>query len=225
MKSENSTAQIKCTSYSHNIHFSQLHSVHITNLEFIGCGGNQVQYVEEFVVEDTKFEGKQNSGTALELLETTAWIVNSTFVSNRGSFRERIDFPNYFSYGFFGGAIIATNTSIEISQSMFEDNGADFGGAILTEHSTINMSGTTFINNNAIKYDGRVLASSSSTIIIQASKFRNNYAKDLGGVLASFDSTAIIVASHFHNNSANFRGGVLHSEDSTITIEASHGIS
>jgi hypothetical protein len=58
------------------MHFYQSHCIHITNLEFIGCGGNQVRHAEEFVVEDTKFEGQENSPTALELIETTAQIVS-----------------------------------------------------------------------------------------------------------------------------------------------------
>ena len=78
MKSENSTAQIKCTSDS-SMNFSQSQSIHITNLEFIGCGGNQVRHVEEFLVKDTKFKGQENSGTALELIETTAQIINFCF--------------------------------------------------------------------------------------------------------------------------------------------------
>jgi hypothetical protein len=36
MKSESSRAQIKCTNDS-SMHFSQSQSIHITNLEFIGC--------------------------------------------------------------------------------------------------------------------------------------------------------------------------------------------
>ena len=68
MKSENSTAQIKCANDSH-IYFSQSQCIHITNLEFIGCGGNLVKQVEKFVVKDTKFEGQKNSGTALELFK------------------------------------------------------------------------------------------------------------------------------------------------------------
>ena len=62
MKSENSTAQIKCTNDS-NVHFSQSQYIHITNLEFIGCGGNQVECVEEFVDKDAKFKGNKYSGT------------------------------------------------------------------------------------------------------------------------------------------------------------------
>ena len=93
MKSENSIAQIKCTSYSH-ICFSQSQCMRITNLEFIGCGGNQVKHVGNFVIEDTKFEGQGNSETALEIIETTAQIVNSTFASNKKGLYRRCPFYN-----------------------------------------------------------------------------------------------------------------------------------
>ena len=196
MKSENSTAQIKCTSYSH-IQFSQSQRVHITNLDFIGCGGNLVEEVEEFVVRDSKFEGQQSSGIALELIETIAQIVNSTFANRR--------------------AIIATNSSIDINQSVFENNRAGIGGAILAEqNSVINLSGNVFINNSAY-FLGGVLRSDSSTITIEA----NNNSADYGGVLHSGSSTITIEASEFNNNSAEC-GGVLHSSSSTITIGGSN---
>ena len=75
MTSENLTAQIVCIDYSH-IHFNSSQQVHITNLEFIGCGGNLVENVQEFVVRDTKFKGEEYSETALELAKTTSVIVN-----------------------------------------------------------------------------------------------------------------------------------------------------
>ena len=112
------TAKIKCTNDS-SMHFSQSWCIHITNLDFIGFGGNQVKHVE-FLVNDTKFEGQENSGTALELTETTAQIVNSTFVSNRkGSYGQfAIPIPWHVHHifdEFIGGATIATNSTILIS--------------------------------------------------------------------------------------------------------------
>ena len=95
--------------------------------------------VEEFVVQDAKFEDQENGtgGTALELVETTAQVINSTLVSNRkGSYRE-CAFRLYHGScrnGFIGGAIIATSSSIGISLSKFEDNAADLGGAIFAQH-------------------------------------------------------------------------------------------
>ena len=254
MKSENSTAQIKCTNDS-NLHFSRSQHIHITNLEFIGCGGNQVRHVEEFMVKDTKFEGQDKSSTALELIETTAQIVNSTFVSNRkGLYKEctiiNLLFDQYhdclyvYHNDFIGGAIIATNSAVDISRSRFEDNKADRGGAIFAEQdSIINMSGNVFVSNSASN-GGGALYSSSSTVIIKTSEFHKNSDDRLGGVLNSFRSTITIEesefydnsatvldsssstirieASEFNNNSATRSGGVLASDNSTITIEASN---
>ena len=67
MLPENSTAHIACA-ISSNLYFLHSQYVEISNLEFIGCGGNQVKYVAEFVVQDTKFNGQNYSGTALDLI-------------------------------------------------------------------------------------------------------------------------------------------------------------
>ena len=244
INSENYTAKIVCASDSH-IHFSQSQYIHIYNLEFNGCGGNQVRDVEQFVVEDTKFEGRDNSGAALELNRTTAQIINSTFVSNsKGKC-----VMQFFSYRCRGGAMIATNSTVSISQGKFIDNRADDGGAIVAEqNSIINMSDNVFINNNAIHAggEGGVVHSRSSTITIKVSEFHKNSANYAGGVLFSSDSTITIVASEFHdsfsgdggvlaflssyiiieasefiNNTAPYRAGVLLSLYSTLTIQAS----
>ena len=212
------------------MNFSQSQCIHIINLEFIGCGGNQVRYVEEFLVEKTMFKGQENSGTALESIETTAQIINSTFDSNRrGTYRECIILfdpdGGCFSDGFIGGAIIATNSTVDISQSKFEDNEADVGGAIFAEqHSIINMSGNVFVKNNATKFYnnatwevGGVLLSFSSTITIEASEFYNNNAT-IGGVLGSDSNTITIEVSEFYNNYATNEGGVLYSVNSTTTV-------
>ena len=222
MKSEKSTASIKCANNSH-MYFSQSQHIYINNLEFIGCGGNQVRDVEEFVIEGTKFEGQENSGTALKLTRTTAQIINSTFVSNsKGSYTKcAILLLSRCRDQFIGGAIITTNSSVDISQSKFEDNRAEYGGVIFAErNSIINISDNVFVNNNAILYGG-VLYSSSSIIIIKGSKFQNNSVLQYGGVLRPHASTITIKVSKFHDNSASKDGGVLDSSSCTITIEAS----
>ena len=175
MKSESSTARIICT-IDTSMHFSQSQCILITNLEFIGCGGNKVEHIKKLLINNTTFEGEGNSGTALELIETTAQIVNSTFVSNRkrkhGAYRDCFS-SNFgcFLNGFNGGAVIATNSIVVISQSIFEDNGADVGGAIFAEqHSIIKMSGNAFVSNSANSNNGigGVLLSNSSIITIEA---------------------------------------------------------
>ena len=246
MKSENSTAQIKCTNDS-SMHFSQSQSIHITDLEFIGCGGNQVTQVEQFLVTDTTFEGQLNSGTALKLIGTTAQIVSSAFVSNRkGSYRESVGTLDDPGNGFVGGAIIVTDKStITISQSNFENNRAQSGGAIFADtNSTINLTdNVSFINNSANSFGGvlysttgvvtinasctfsnnkavqGVLYANTSTLTIEASEFHDNIANDLG-VLYLFNSSVTIEASEFHDNSAN-TGSVFYLLNCNITIEGS----
>ena len=228
MQSENSTAaHIECESRS-NISFNHSHYVEITNLEFIGCGKNQVIGAVEFVAQDIKFIGQEDSGTALELIDTAVQIVNTTFVSNRGgSYRQCVNFfaPHvtciHQSFAFIGGAIIATNSTINISQSKFENNRAEVGGAIFAERqSNITMSGNLFFNNSADQ-DGGVLLSSLSTVTIEASDFRYNSAI-FGGVIYSSNSTIRISACAFLSNIATWKGGVLKSfTNSNITIDAS----
>ena len=182
--------------------------------------------VKDFVVQDTKIKGQKNSGTALELIKTTALIVNCTFTSDRkGSYRECVIYiPEYgcIEDEFTGGAIIATNSRIDISQSKFEHNGADIGGALSAEHSIINMCGNVFINNHATKYGG-ALWSSRSNVTVKESEFQNNSATRCGGgVLSILSSNITIKESEFQHNSATYGiGGVMFSSSSNITIEAS----
>ena len=70
------TTQIKCKN-DPNIYFNQSQSIRITNLEFIGCPGT-LEHVEEFVIKDSRFEGR--SQIVLQLFEiTAAQIINTTF--------------------------------------------------------------------------------------------------------------------------------------------------
>ena len=197
MKSANYTAQINCTIDS-TMHFSRSQRIHITNLEFIGCGGNQVRHVEEFMVKNTKFEGQGSSSTALELIEITAQFVYSTFVSNRkGSYRKYITPIDRL----IGGAIIAINSTVDISRSRFEGNRADIGGAIFAEQdSIITSNGSVFVSNSATNGGGGVLYSSSSTITIEESEFYGNNATNRGGILYSDYSNITIASSNFTNN-------------------------
>ena len=222
MKSENSTAQIKCISYSH-FHFSESQFIYITNLELVGCGGNLVKDVERFVIQNTKFKGVENSRTALEMIETTAEIVNSTFASNRkGSYRKCIQFGDdthrnvSFPGGYIGGAIIAKNSVVNISQSMFEDNGADYGGAIFVEQRcTIYLSKTILISNYAII--GGVMISSSSKSLVSHDYCNSSDIKSIGS------SNITITESEFYSNKAVNHGGVLYTKaNDFIKIEKSN---
>ena len=199
-------------------------------MEFLGCGDNQVKHIQGFMIQNTKFKGEESGGTALEIINTTGKIVNCTFISNSGSHRACVYYfvPFCTKESFIGGAIIITNNStVYINQSKFEDNRSNFGGAIYTEDSIINMTGSVFVHNNNVteftyysEYLGAVLYSKSSTITIVTSDFRDNVAYPSGGVLYSKNSVVTIKASQFSDNSAQY-GAVLYSQSSIIKIEMS----
>ena len=215
--------------YSSNITFSHSQDIHITNLEFIGCGGNQMVNVDNFVILNSTFRGQGYSGTALELVNTTAQIVNCTFSSNTNGKTQYL-FSYYYSYTRrVGGAIIANHSNVNISHSMFENNGAlhyyiDYGGAIFAEEqSTININASVFINNS-----GHGIYSSGCNMRIEASEFFNNNGYE--GVLTSYgsntsvqgcmfegnvkcalyldSSTVSVKLNEFHNNSVDYNGVV-----------------
>ena len=103
--SSSATARISCLNYN-SINFRNSQHLHITGMEFIGCGStsNQIENVGNFVLRDSKFQGQGNSGTALELTGTTAEIFNCRFLSNRRG--KYIQFWEIIQvYGTVGGAI------------------------------------------------------------------------------------------------------------------------
>ena len=122
MTSENITvtAQIECTEYSRII-FNNSQDILISNLEFVGCGGNRVTNVEHLMICDTAFTGQDSRGTTLQLIKTTAETINCAFSAL------------YWSRT-TGGAINAINSNISISQTNFENNGASIYQTPLTEH-------------------------------------------------------------------------------------------
>ena len=90
--------------------------------------------VIELLVQYVFFQGNEHSGTALDLIDTTAQIVNCTFVSNsKGNFKNNS--PSHSFSGSVGGAIIAINCTLKIIQSNFSKNGAGTGGAIFAKQS------------------------------------------------------------------------------------------
>ena len=191
-----------------------------------------MENVNKFILQDTKFKGQEDSGTALELIETTAQIINSTFTSNLKG-KLKIYTPVGFSADYFphgvhvGGAIIATHSQIGINHSKFENNGADVGGAIFTEQrSIVTVNNSTFVGNWFGRHSddafslGGAIYQIEGTVTMANCHFVYNTAS-WGGVLYSIHSTVTVEASGFDSNSVTERGGVLCSELSTVTIEAS----
>ena len=198
----------------------------IKGLYFIGCGGNRVSRVEQFIVEDTIFEGAEGRGTALVLNEvTTASIARSSFLSNtHNSTFEQHDIPSYPSAQYIvncvldyqnrnsslavGGALYTVFSNVSIVSSQFTDNTAEIGGVLFAYNSNLHIVGSTYSYNRA-NYGG-VMTTSESSVNIDNSTFNENTAEFNGGVMVTYTDLFSISDVTFVNNTAeSYRGGVI----------------
>ena len=147
------TVVIECKESSH-LFIASVKYIFVSNIEFIGRGGNIIEFTDAVVLLGLRFEGLPGSGTALQLIETSTKIINCTFTSNTvGSFHEQIQYNVILTLGsapsaMAGGALVLIHSNVSISHCIFDNNRAEVGGAILArERSNINIIGALFANN------------------------------------------------------------------------------
>ena len=156
-------ARITCNgNVNSSLQFNNITQMQISGLEFIGCS-SQVEFVDQFTLEDSSFFGENGDGSALVLTQTNTSIVRSAFAFNTvGTYRSHVRFFEYL--GSFlqyrplnihsdsarvGGALSITSSNIVISSSHFDSNTAELGGAIFSElGSNITISNCTFVSNS-----------------------------------------------------------------------------
>ena len=119
--------------------------------------------------------------------------VNTIFAENSGS--------TSVIYSNGGNTVILDNCS-------FNDNSAQYGGAInLTKSSTLNIKDSIFTNNHA-DYWGGAIACDDVEITMTNTKFINNYAADAGGAIYLKDAQLTADNLEMVNNSASFGGAI-----------------
>lgn len=222
MTTAGAESSVTCADNSQMV-FNDYDVITITNLDFIECGDNRVQNVKKFMLHGSGFNGARDSGTALELISASVFVFSSTFVSNRKGKLKNVRYPwDEFENDLVGGAIIVTQSKIEILQSYFENNGAKVGGAIFAEQqSTVNITNSTF-RQQSVSGGAGVLFADESNVSIDRSVFINNEATYGGAVMYSQRSNINISESQFEHNFVNSRGGVFVFRQCNITIESSN---
>ena len=205
--------------------FENIGYLRISGFKFDGCGNNQALFVKDFVLDNCIFLGQKESGTALEVNETSLSVVNTAFVSNTvGSFRGPIGILEWINetsvYAYVGGAIIATQSNVTVINSKFVGNNAEIGGAIFaTLDSSIVVINSTFVGNTVTNRSkdmfcyGGVLYSESgffktTQVAAGGCEFSNNTAT-YGVVFTALNCTVNVASSKFDNNIAEERGGVM----------------
>jgi polymorphic membrane protein len=105
-----------------------------------------------------------------------------------------------------GGAIYNSGTLI-LKDSIFANNTATFGGAIINYGDNFIVINSTFTNNTAIDASGGIFNFGDNFIVIN-STFTNNTASDAGAIFNDGDNF-IVINSTFTNNTASNDGGAI----------------
>ena len=192
--SSSEMASITCQ-HNTRFYFEHIGSVVIGNLTFLGCGNNKVLSCDRLTVEGSTFIGHNESGTALEIIKTSACIINKcSFVSNtvgnyRGLFKDPFN-SSVFGFAYIGGALITYQSHAIIANALFEGNRAELGGAIFVIASNVTIINSVFANNSADK--------------LRTSVFPHAH----GGVLFCVKSSISLIKSELYGNNATY-GGVI----------------
>ena len=231
--STSSSGTVIVCSHNMTFKFDNVSVVHISGLTFVGCSGNSIKSVNQFVLEESNFIGQNDlKGTALEIIETFAHILRSFISFNRAvklyTYRAVCYYEDGQNKAQAGGAIVSIKSNVTVIKSVFERNSAGIGGAIFSKlHSNITIINSTFEKNHAANLatscfaEGGVLyAESGSIVVIRGSQFINNSAEYVGGVLASRNGTYVTITdSEFIHN----RGGVVYTNN-TVGMAVSHSV-
>lgn len=116
-----------------------------------------------------------------------------------------------------GGAVFAQNADVTVERCAFNNNAAQYGGAMVTVGSSTTIMGSKFTGNTAISDVGAlwsiVIEEQTSTpqnqLILQEGNFTNNRARDYYGAVCSNFTHPTIQYCHFDGNEAGLSAGAL----------------
>ena len=210
---------VECGSPSGRFNISEMISVTIKNLYFIGCVSNRVSQVEKLIVKDTIFQGVEGKGTEIVLSNvTTACIAGSVFHSNThvNKYHKTGVLLNGSTIHVGGRALYIVSSNVSIISCKFMNNAVNAdksniynfvsGGALYMTFSKVSIVNSTFTNNRA--EIGGVLLAHNSSLHVVGSNYSYNTAANSGGVMGISESTVNITNSNFSNNAA-VCGGVM----------------
>ena len=187
--------------------------------------------------------------TSSKLTFINLTLKSATITNNGNLTAQNVIFKD--SYRANGGVIYSksSNSQINIYNSTFENNHAQYGGAIYVSQSNVlNIYDSTFTNNYAELFGGAIAAESKVNVTIKRSKFINDYSTQnaggaiyirdspkfigenlefancnatFGGAIVSLKSNATLTNINAYNNKAKYNGGALYSMYGYITLKNS----
>ena len=201
--SNGSHTMIVCLNHSY---IKLIHSqfIHVSNMDFFGYGSINVRNVEEFVLQNVVFDGQDKTKTSLNLIESTANIINSTINNILFNVKERVLWRLRYS-----SLVVVINSSISFSQCKFDNNEVNnklfrnsLYAVMLVINSLVAIDSSTFVNNTVVRDDMcmYVIHQSGGRVDISNSYFYNNSAD---GVIDSFHGSLNVTNSSFSGNTGS----------------------
>ena len=139
----------------------------------------------------------------------------NTISSSEALLTECFNIPAHYG----GGVIFVNSVIVNISNSTFTNNSANYGSVVRAIcNSTVHLRNTTVNYNWAENKGGVINANKETKVVIEGSTLDNNLASEAGGVIAADqDVTITVESSSLRNNSADI-GGTVQSVSSNVTI-------
>lgn len=169
---------------------------------------DNVGVIGAFIVTDlTIAGGLSTNGGAIDGTSSTIVVEDVTFRDNNAPSGD-------------GGAIRVEPGFLSVTNSTFEDNGAEDGGAISVTGAALTVVGSTFTRNAGATNGGSIHAR-TTTVEVTGSTFDSNFAGDFGGAIAATQVATLSVAdSDFTANSAEDHGGaIFHDHPATGALD------
>ena len=213
--------------------FSNISSVTVSGLEFIGCFDNYMISVDNFHIESSGFFGNGraiDNGTVIRIEKSTASLNRVVFLS---MLNFTLDLDNNCTTSTMDRVtgILLKRSTIIITQSCFEGNNIGHAGAITYDEfgSDIIIFNTTFVNNSATMCStdncsfvgGIVHISKSHNMIMSIVKiYHSKFVQNNGGtaIILTFGVKMQVSNSKFINNTVL---RVLYAKNTSLSINHS----
>ena len=155
--------------------FINVSTIDIIGITFVDCEGTEFESIDELSIAATTFTGRDTSLSTLSITSSVARLTDTQLTLVASIFGIILDTARY------GGAILVTNSSLDIDSCVFMGNVARVGGAISSRmDSEIIILNSDFISNRAVgRYGilhsgGAIYVDGTSTIVVSNSTFENN---------------------------------------------------
>ena len=226
---------ISCSEHAAFLFSNITNQVYISGLTFIGCSGFKIEFVNQFSITNSRFLGRNNSKSSLLIVGSVGNITKTSFISNKFG----ISKPCFFTIlscpqlivPSLGGAMRVIHSNLTVDMCLFQENGANSGGAIYSEvESIISINNSVFTSNSATgcynkpcsSFGGVFVVNESSTLFVHGSSFTNNTSDQDGGVAVVVNSTFIVTHSNLSQSTADSNGGAVAAfQNSNIVFDTS----